>query len=213
MRICRILPVFFLAGCMGASMTPSPYGARPSTVVMRPFSGSPHCPQYRKGTGILADGDFHEAPDAGVTYHTFAKGQTLAPNWKVTANTIDLAGTMFWSFAGLCSVDLDGTSAVGGIEHHTFATKKGAAYVLSFLMSGNSYCGANIKKMKVSVGNQSVVFKWNVSNGHSVENGKVAARHLDFKALGSTTALKFTSLDAAGSGCGAVIGAIGVKTT
>jgi choice-of-anchor C domain-containing protein len=211
MRICRtILPLLLLAGCMGAQMTPSPYGAQPSTVAVRPLSGSPHCPRYHKGTGILADGDFHESADAGSSYFTFAKGQVLAPGWKVTTKTVDMIGTTFWNFDGLCSVDLDGTSAVGGIEHHAFSTKKGAAYSLSFLMSGNDYCGANIKKMKVSVGNQSVVFKWNVANGHSAENGKFAPRYMKFTAVGSTSTLKFTSLDAAGSGCGPVIGAIAV---
>ncbi len=210
MRICRTILPLFLAGCMGSSMTPSIDGARPSVLAMRPLAGSPHCPQYSKGTGILADGDFRASVDPGGGYRTYSKGQHAAFDWTVTANTIDLAGTTFWSFRGLCSVDLDGTSAVGGIEHHAFATKKGASYTLSFLMSGNSYCGAAIKKMKVSVGNQSVVFKWNVSNGHSVENGKVALRHLKFTAAGPASTLKFASLDQAGSGCGPVIGAVSV---
>jgi choice-of-anchor C domain-containing protein len=196
---------------MGApSMTPSPYGARPSAVAMRPFSGSPHCPKYRKGTGILADGDFHDSADAGGGYFTFNKGQKLAPDWTVTLLDINLVGTTFWNFDHLCSVDLDGESAVGGIAHRPFPTQKGAAYKLTFLLSGNDYCGPNIKKMNVSVGNQSAVFKWNDSNGHSVENGKFAQRYLNFTAVSSTSTLKFTSLDTAGSGCGPVIGAIAV---
>jgi hypothetical protein len=212
MRICRtILPLLFLAGCMGAPpMTPSPFGAT-SAAAMRPLSGSAHCPRYRNGTGILADGDFHEATNAGGTYFTFSKGQKLAPDWTVTLLNIDLAGTTFWNLDHLCSVDLDGESAVGGIAHRPFPTRKGAAYKLTFLLSGNDYCGPNVKKMRVSVGNQNVVFKWNDSNGHSVENGKFAQRYLNFKAVGSTSTLKFTSLDTAGSGCGPVIGAIAVN--
>lgn len=211
MRIYRLFPsLLLLAGCMGSPVTSSPNGTLPLSVTKQPLSGSAHCPRYRKGTGILADGDFHEKTDPGGGYSTFSKGQLVAPGWKVTMATVDFAGTTFWSFDGLCSVDLDGTSAVGGIEHHSFSTKKGAAYVLSFLMSGNSYCGANVKKMRVSVGNQNVVFKWNVANGHSAENGKFAHRQVNFTAAGSTSTLKFTSLDEAGSGCGPVIGALSV---
>ncbi len=159
---------------------------------------------------MLRDGDFHEAVDPGGGYLTFSKGQRPAASWKVTLLNINLSGTTFWNFDHLCSVDLDGESAVGGIEHHSFPTHKGATYTVSFLMSGNSYCASTVKKMMVSVGNQTAVFKWNISNGHSVENGVVEPRHLKFTAVSSTSTLKFTSLDRTGSGCGPVIGAIGV---
>lgn len=159
---------------------------------------------------MLPDGDFHGEADPSGGYMTFSKGQHLAPDWTVTAKTVDFIGTTFWHFAGLCSVDLDGLSAVGGIEHHGFKTLKGASYNLSFLMSGNDYCGAAIKKMKVAVGNKSVVFAWNTAHGHSAEKGKFAPRNLKFSAVGLTSTLKFTSLDAAGSGCGPVIGAVAV---
>lgn len=211
MRFCRLFPsLLLLAGCMGSPAIPSPNGSLPFTSSKLPLSGSPHCPKYRKGTGILADGDFHESADAGGGYFTFAKGQLVAPNWRVTTNTIDMIGTTFWNFDHLCSVDLDGTSAVGGIQHHGFSTKKGAAYKLTFLMSGNDYCGQSIKKMKVFAGNQNAVFTWNVAHGHSAEKGKFASRYMKFKAVGSATTLTFKSLDEAGSGCGPVIGAVAV---
>lgn len=150
MRFCRLLSALvLLSGCMGSPMTPSPNGARALSV---PMSASPDCPRYAKGTGILADGDFHESPDPGGGYLTFSKGQRLAPNWKVTKLNVDLTGATFWNVAHLCSVDLDGESAVGGIEHHGFATQSGAKYLLSFVMSGNDYCGPTVKKMKVTAG-------------------------------------------------------------
>lgn len=210
MRICRtFLPFLLLAGCVGSPVAPVSTGERPSTVALRPLAGAAHCPRYRTGSGILPDGDFQAEADP-AEYTTYAKGQRVALGWTVTTNTVDFVGTTFWNFRGLCSVDLDGTSAVGAIAHHGFKTAKGAAYTLSFLMSGNSYCGAYVKKMKVDAGNKSAVFKWNAANGHSVENGKVAARQLKFNATGSTTMLKFTSLDAPGTGCGPVIGALAV---
>lgn len=210
MRICRtLLPFLLLAGCVGSPVAPASNGERPSTVLLRPFAGAAHCPGYSRGSGLLVDGDFRGVADP-PSYMTFSKGQHPAPKWTVTTRTVDLAGTTFWNFDHLCSVDLDGTSAVGGIEHSGIATQKGATYSLTFLMSGNSYCGATIKKMKVIAGNKSVVFKWNDANGNSVEYGKFARRHMTFTAAAQTSALKFISLDAAGSGCGAVIGAIAV---
>ena len=206
MRLFRSFPALFvLAGCAGSPAVPH-YGAPPPAMTA---SASGHCPKYSKGSGILVDGDFHDVADP-ASYATFSKGQHLAPKWTVTANTVDLAGTTFWNFDHLCSVDLDGTSAVGGIEHSGIATQKGATYSLTFLMSGNSYCGATIKKMQVSGGNKNVVFKWNDANGNSVEYGKFKRRQMTFAAAGPSTTLKLTSLDAAGSGCGPVIGALSV---
>lgn len=207
--------VALLAGCsplQGGQSSALPIGA-PGSLANGIGLSKTHCPQYRTGSGLLSDGDFHEAQNPGASYLTFSKGETLAPFWKVTKLNINLAGTTFWKFDGLCSVDLDGQSAVGGIAHHSFATKKGAAYTLSFLMSGNSYCGSTTKKMKVVAGNKTVLFKWNTSNEHSVQYGVVAKRHLEFTAKASTTALDFDSLDGAGSGCGPVIGALAVTKT
>lgn len=211
MKSYRFLPaIALLAGCVGPSLTSTSNGVLPSVVRAAAPSSGTHCPRYRKGSGILADGDFHASADPGGGYFTFNKGQKLAPDWKVTRLDINLIGTTFWNVDRLCSVDLDGESAVGGIAHRPFPTQKGARYELTFLMSGNDYCGPTIKKMDVSIGNQNVVFKWNDARGHSAENGKFAARLLKFTAVSSTSTLKFTSLDTAGSGCGPVVAAIAV---
>jgi Protein of unknown function (DUF642) len=211
LRFGRLLPaLFLLAGCAGSSVGSPPTGLVPSATRGLPLASSSHCPQYAKGSGLLDDGDFHQAKNPGAYYLTFSKGQSLAPFWKVTKLNINFVGTMFWNFDGLCSVDLDGQSAVGGIAHHGFATKKGGLYTVSFLMSGNSYCGAAVKKMKVVAGNKSMLFKWDTSGGHSIQYGIVAPRHFQFTATASTTTLVFDSLDQAGSGCGPVIGALAV---
>lgn len=209
LRFGRLLPALvLLAGCVSSPVGSPSAGVVPSMVARAPLASSAHCPQYRKGSGLLSDGDFHEAKNPGPYYLTFSKGQSLAPFWKVTKLNINLAGTMFWNFDGLCSVDLDGQSAVGAIAHHGFATKKGALYTVSFLMSGNSYCGSAVKKMKVVAGDKSVLYKWDTSGGHSIQYGIVAPRHFQFTATAQTTTLVFDSLDEAGSGCGPVIGAI-----
>ncbi|HVR47971.1 MAG TPA: DUF642 domain-containing protein [Candidatus Binatia bacterium] len=205
LRIISALSVVaFLAGCVNSSVSSVP-GVRLSA-----DAHAAHCPAYRKGSGLLPDGDFQQAIDPGTYYKTFSKGQKLAPHWKVTVLNINFVGTKFWNFDHLCSVDLDGESAVGGIENPSFPTKKGAAYVLSFLLSGNSYCASTTKKMRVSVGNKSVLFKWLDANGHSVQYGIFGKRSLKFNATNSTSTLKFTSLDPPHSGCGPVVGGISV---
>ncbi len=212
LRFGRLLPALIVfAGCTSSSIGSPQTGLVPSTIQRSPLASSGRCPQYAKGSGLLSDGDFHQAKNPGAYYLTFSKGQSLAPFWKVTKLNINFVGTMFWNFDGLCSVDLDGQSAVGGIAHHSFATKKGALYTVSFLMSGNSYCGAAVKKMQVVAGNKTVLFKWDTSGGHSIQYGIVAPRHFQFTAGAPATTLVFDSLDQAGSGCGPVIGALGVR--
>lgn len=210
LRFGRLLPaLLLLTGCMSSSIGPPQTGLVPSTIRL-PFTSGTHCPQFDKGSGLLSDGDFHDVKNPGAYYRTFSKGQRLAPFWKVTKLNINLVGTMFWNFDSLCSVDLDGQSAVGGIAHPGFTTAKGALYNVAFLMSGNSYCGAVVKKMKVVAGNKSVIFKWNTSHGHNVQYGVVSPRRFQFTASSQSTTLTFDSLDAQGSGCGPVIGAIRV---
>lgn len=213
LRFGRLLPTLLaLAGCAGSSVGSQRSGLVPPAIATAPLSGS-RCPHYAKGSGLLLDGDFHQSKDPGGSYFTFHKGQSLAPDWRVTKLNINLAGTQFWDFDHLCSVDLDGESAVGAIVHRGFATKKGAVYTLSFLMSGNSYCGATVKKMKIVAGNKTIVYKWDTTGGHSVQYGVVAKRQFQFTAASTTTSLNFNSLDAAGSGCGPVIGALAVTKT
>jgi hypothetical protein len=196
-----------LAGCVSpVSQLPSDQSLRPSS-----FASSAHCPAYRKGSGILIDGDFHLAPDPGANYQTFNQGQHLARSWTVTTLNVNFAGSTFWDFDHLCSVDLDGQTAVGGIEHVKFPTKNGTRYTLTFLMSGNPDCPPTTKALKVSVPGASARYHWNASNGHDVRHGIVALKEVKFTAASSRSKVIFTSLDPTGSGCGPVIGAVGVK--
>ena len=207
--ITAIGAIALLAGCAGGWATPMRAPLDLGALALGNEDAA-HCPAYAKGSGLLADGDFHQAVDPGSYYLTFYKGQRLAPLWAVTVLNVNFIGTKFWNFAGLCSIDLDGQSAVGGIKHHAFSTKKGASYALSFLMSGNSDCAPTTKKMKVVVGNRSAIFTWDTSRGHNVRHGVVATRRLKFTASGASSTLSFTSLDPTGSGCGPIVGAVAV---
>lgn len=203
--------VAFLVGCSGTTVTQSaliPQGALVQR--SRPFTPLADCPAAQGSSGILTDGDFSQAADPGNQNLVVSKGQVFAPSWQVTQHTLDFLGSTYWNMDGLCSVDLDGYLAVGGIGHSGFATTTGAAYTVAFLLSGNPDCSPTVKTMKVVAAGQFTTFTWDVSNGNDVRHGKFATETWGFTAAGPITVLKFASLDPRRSGCGAVVAAISV---
>jgi hypothetical protein len=200
-----------LVGCAGVPNAHSAFS--PAEAVDRgTFTAIParftHCPTVASGTGILADGDFHEAPDPGY-YQTYYKGQGFAPGWKVTTESIDLYGGTVNKFpGGVCSIDLDGQQA-GGIEHALFRTTKGAMYTVSFWFSGNDGAGPEIKNMEVEAAGQSETLQWNDANG-GPENGDYDSETWSFTAASASTTLRFRSLDAKNDSHRPVVAAIAV---
>ena len=209
------------AACSSPSMTPLQFAPNAHPVFSQ---AGPACPANPKGTGLLSDGDFHEATNQ-TDYHA---GQAPAPGWKVTIGRIDLVGRYTsgaWPTPnGVCSVDLDGTGktlkniTVGGLVHSSFVTKSGARYSLTFLPSGNGDPGPNpspvVKTVRVSAAGQSQTFTWDTSNGNNAQKGKLGFMKWEFTAKSSTTALAFISLDKPdNSWAGPVIAAISVHRT
>jgi len=203
---------FLLALPVGsAAAAPVRLGAPPgSTGVHRAHSASSNCPVWSGGTGILADGDFSEAPDPGTGLPTFHRGAVFAPDWTVTGDTIDLYGSTAWGpDTGYCSVDLDGTPGPGGIRHTAFATKSGQPYTVTFLLSGNGACGPTVKTMSIIAARQFTTFTWDISNGNDAQHGVWLPESWVFKAHGPNTILQFKSKDSPGN-CGPVVAAISV---
>jgi uncharacterized protein DUF642 len=209
--------VAFLVGCGGTTATQSvlsPLG----TLAQHTGAFSPTaCPASPTGSGILPDGDFSQASQPpGYGYFGAPAGTKFAPSWIVTGQTIDFLGlgNPFWAFPnGLCNVDLDGTPGPGGITHSLFETKRGKAYTVSFILSGNGACFPIVKKMVVGIGtSQSRLFTWNVSNHNDAQNGRFAQETWHFEARHRKTLLHFESLDPPGN-CGAVVGGISVTRT
>jgi hypothetical protein len=200
-----------LSGCSGGTATQSslsPLGTLAQH--SRSFAPQANCAAHPGGTGILADGDFSQAPDPGNTYIRFFRGQVFAPSWQVVKRNIDFVGSNSWGPTGFCSVDLDGNH-VGGIGHSGFQTKPGAAYTVTFLLSGNSDCPPTVKTMKVLAADQFAAFSWDTSNGNDAQHDKFATETWGFTAAKPVTTLKFESTDPLRSpGCGAVVAAISV---
>jgi hypothetical protein len=210
--ITSCLIISFLTGCASLSGAPSPImGTHPlgQSQARAPVQQS-NCPTAAHRSGILVDGDFSQTTDPGGTFVTYAKGSTFAPAWQVKKHTVDLVGSTYWNMDGLCSVDLDGQSAVGGIAHAGFPTRRGAAYTVRFLLSGNGFCSPTVKTMKVRAGNQSTTLTWDTSNENDIQHGSVAEESWEFRARGPMTDLSLTSLDPRRSGCGPVVAALSI---
>jgi hypothetical protein len=212
--------VAMVAGCRGFETMSNAPGAVPY-VSQNTGPTSKLCPRWPGGSGLLRDGDFHDATyPSGVGYiTTFARGQKFAPSWVVTIGSIDFIGDVYFRPPhGVCSIDLDGTAPgskggriVGGIAHTPFKAKPKQAYTVTFLFSGNGACGPTVKRMKIATEDSSKIFKWNISDGHDAQNGDFAQRKWTFTAGSSKTKLTFSSLDKPTTNlCGPVVAAVRV---
>jgi hypothetical protein len=136
-------------------------------------SSSATCPALPGGTGILPDGDFSHAADAGTQSPTWYKGKVFAPGWEVSKGNIDFGGSTDYGAGldGLCSVDLDGYFAVGGIRSSAFHAKGGATFTLSSLMSGNGHCAPTVKHMKLQIDRQFTTYTWDTSSRNDIQDG------------------------------------------
>jgi hypothetical protein len=221
MRIWLIGLAVFLASSVVGSAAAAPTGVTPSSRLLLPPSRpvirnqTGNCAPSPSGSGILADGDFSAAPDPGQGEIGLRKGTEFAPDWIVSGpKTIDFYGpeNPFWQAPnGVCNVDLDGTPGPGGIAHSAFATTKGAAYTVTFMLSGNGACAPTVKTVIVKTyGDQFATFTWDTSNGHDAQHGFWSPETWGFTAVRPLMKVVFASQDSPKGNCGAVIAAISV---
>ncbi len=196
-----------LAGCAANFGSGGPVPGSPAQSLGR-VSPATNCPKVSAGTGLLTDGDFSQAVQPASTLG-FSKGQSFAPAWHVSKNTIDFVSSTYWNMNGLCSVDVDGGNN-GAVAHKTFATSAGAKYTVTFFLSGNSDGPPTVKTLKVSAAGQSSTFTWDTSGGNDPRHGKFAKKTWSFTASKTKTTLNFTSLDPS-TAYGAVIAGVSVK--
>jgi hypothetical protein len=174
-------------------------------------SGYGYSPALSGGTGLLPDGDFSEAPQPAPTYAPiYRKRSVFAPDWVVSRRNINFQSSLYWDVDGLCSVDLDGNYAVGGIKTNPFTLPAGS-YTLSFVLSGNGGGPPTIKQMKVIVGVQLTTFDWNISSGNDAQDGDYTTETWNFtKTKSGSTVLRFVSQDPKGSTYGPVVAGIAI---
>ena len=206
----RFQALLFAVSLAGCAANFGPNGPAPASPAQSAESIHPatNCPKLSGGTGMLTDGDFSQASQPASTLG-FNKGQSFAPGWHVTKNSIDFVSSTYWNMDGLCSVDIDGGSS-GAFAHKSFATSAGAKYTVTFFLSGNGDGGPAVKTLKVSAAGQSSTFTWDTSGGNDPRHGKYAKKTWSFTAAKTKTTLTFTSLDPT-SAYGAVIAGVSVK--
>ncbi len=162
---------------------------------------------------LVTNGNF-SSTCASPTFCTYPAGDTTdIPGWTVTQGSIDLI-TGYWQAppGGGNSIDLDGFFQRGGVASTSFGTTAGAAYQLTFELSGNPDGGNPIKTVEVQIGNAIQTFSFDTSvAGNTHGDMKWVKETLNFLALGPLTTLSFTSLDDPNSAFGPVIGDIDVE--
>jgi len=194
--------------------------AAPSRMTVRPWSrvitpAFKKCAAWPGGTGLVVDGDFHQVADPGSHYSEYYTGDHFAPGWRVGRGSIDFSGSTGWGPAvpnNACTIDLDGINP-GSINARAFTTTPSSAYTVTFLMSGNGYCGQHVLTMEVEAAGQSQQFTWNTASGNDAEHGVYSMETWGFSATSTSTKLEFRSLDSRKSGCGVIVGAISVTAT
>ena len=166
-------------------------------IVRAPFmhasAAKQRCPSWPGGTGILTDGDFHEATYPG-SWIDFTAGERIAPEWLVTVQSADLNGTYFQSPDGICAIDLDGYEP-GAIMHRPFATIPGAQYTVTFLFSGNGSNLPAVKHLRVEAAGQHLDLRWAIAGGNDAQHGIYTQQTWVFTAITRHTKLRFLSRD------------------
>ena len=161
----------------------------------------------------FVNGSF-ETPVVGTGITTLGVGSNAMTGWVIEAGSVDVVGSSLWpAFDGLNSVDLDGTAA--GTISQTFSTLVGSQYTYSFEYSNNTGTGSLVTATAtvVSASAQTLStlnFSHQGASGASVAAMKYTLGTGFFTATSTTSTLRFTSTDSAGSNQGIVLDAASV---
>ena len=209
-----VAAVFVLAATAGIAGANPYLRPRPTQVSHAFRATNPDCPPYAGGTGILADGDFSQAPDPGNGSRVFSKRQDFAPDWRVKRGSIWFYGSTAWNGGpGYCSLNLDAYHR-GTITHSAVRLMLHKQYTLTFLLSGDSACNGkrsnSIKALNVKVGEQWKVFVWDTAHGNDVQHGVWGAESFTFEATRPRALIHFRSMDWELNHCGPVLAAMGL---
>lgn len=138
----------------------------------------------------VVNGSF-ESPDIPGQFSTFSAGSTGITGWTVGSGSVDLVNTLWIAQDGTQAVDLDG-SAVGSIYQDIAGLIVGAAYRVSFYMSGNNAGNPTIKTMDVTAGGTTTGYSFDDTGGGAA-TGVWEFNTFDFVAGLTTERLTFAS--------------------
>lgn len=145
---------------------------------------------------LLVNGNFEVGPAIPLASPIFAvaPGNNALTGWTVTGGAVSIVTDNYWEpLSGTRSVELS-SSGAGAIQQ-SFATSAGAIYRLTFWLSGEPFSSPTLKHLRVTAGSTVQDYSYDVTPGwhwdmHWLE------KTLDFTASGTSTLLKFASLDA-----------------
>ncbi len=143
------------------------------------------------GVNLVLNGGFELGPNPGSTFTTHLAPSTAINHWTVLSGSVDHVNSFWKAGEGLRSLDLSGRTA--GAISQSIATTAGSWYRLEFLMAGNPHMEP-VKSLRIDAGDRSQVFSFDIT-GKSVNNMGWTLKSMDFRAIASTTALTFVSLN------------------
>jgi choice-of-anchor C domain-containing protein len=149
---------------------------------------------------MVANGGFEAGPPItpAQAVQSVPPGSTALTGWGVIGGSIMIVTDSYWEpHAGHRSVALSATGP-GGITQ-SFPSSAGAAYRVTFWLSGEPFSSPTVKHLHVQAGSVTRDFTFDVSPAWHWDM-KWAEQTVDFTGTGSTTTLSFTSQDASSSG-------------
>ncbi len=155
---------------------------------------------------LIVNVNFEQGRNPG-SFATLRPGDQSITGWTVTGVTVDYIGTYWRGADGGRSVDLDGTPGPGAIVQN-IATRPGALYVFTFMLSGNGDCAPDVKRMQAVAGVTAHSFAVD-TNRISVSKRKWVRESFTFRATAALTRITLRSLDAP-TNCGAVVDDVSV---
>jgi choice-of-anchor C domain-containing protein len=156
----------------------------------RPKAGPSATPSVPIGPNLVANVDF-ECPPIASSYQVFTAGQAFC-GWMVTAQSIDIVGSLWVAADGKQSVDLTGSPGAGTIEQFLL-TVPGQRYRIRFALAGNGGVPA-VKELAVAWGDRDIGTQRFDTTGRTATAMGWEYKEYTVTASGSATRLAFRSL-------------------
>jgi len=145
---------------------------------------------------MVSNGGFETGPSIPLAnpIHPVSPGSTVLTGWTVVGGAVSIITDNYWApLTGQRSLQLSSTGP-GAIEQ-SFATSPGASYRLTFWLTGEPFSTPVLKHLRVTAGATVQDYTYDVTPAWHWDMHWLQ-HTLDFEAPGSSTTLRFASLDA-----------------
>ena len=153
-----------------------------------------------RADSLLINGNFEEGPviQPGFFKYTVQPGSTALTGWTVNGGAINVVTEDYWVPPfGHRSIELSNTGP--GIIEQTFASTPGASYRVTFWISGEPGSSPAIKHLQVGAGALAQDFAFDSQPSWTWNMGWTQDT-LEFVAAGTSTTVRFASMDTTDAG-------------